>query len=188
MLRNASKSNSRERYQLDTTITNGVGELKADTMDKKEKYSDEELFEKILVGMSWLESHLREIIQTMVADFDISFEQFLILYYLDHSSDHRITVKELAADRHVSSSAISRKLTYLINNDFIILKIDPYDRRYRYLTLTSKGETAAHLIETVNEGRLQKFLDEFGRIRMSELSDELKMVNKVLVDTKEIKG
>jgi len=56
------------------------------------------------------------------------------------------------------------------------------------LTLTSKGETAAHLIEKVNEGRLQKFLDEFGRIRMSELSDELKMVNKVLVDTKEIKG
>ena len=81
------------------------------TNTKKAKYDDDELFEKVLVGMSWLESHLREIIQTMVKDADISFEQFLILYYLDHSTDHRITVKELAADRHVSSSAISRKLT-----------------------------------------------------------------------------
>lgn len=100
-------------------------------MKKKAKYSDEELFEKLLTGMSWLESHLREIIQTMVEDADISFEQFLILYYLDKRSNHKITVKELAADRHVSSSAISRKLTYLINNDLIVLKIDPYDRRYR---------------------------------------------------------
>ena len=166
----------------------GLEELKADTMEKKAKYSDEELFDELLVGMSWLESHLREIIQTMVEDSDISFEQFLILYYLDHSSDHRITVKELAADRHVSSSAISRKLTYLINNDLIVLKIDSYDRRYRYLTLTPKGESVAHSIEKVNEGRLDKFLEEFGRIRMSELTDELRMVNKVLVDTKEIKG
>ncbi|WP_370923687.1 MarR family transcriptional regulator [Lactiplantibacillus plantarum] len=99
------------------------------TNTKKAKYDDAELFEKVLVGMSWLESHLREIIQTMVTDADVSFEQFLILYYLDHSTDHRITVKELAADRHVSSSAISRKLTYLINNDLIVLNIDPYDRR-----------------------------------------------------------
>ncbi|WP_338208844.1 MarR family winged helix-turn-helix transcriptional regulator [Lactiplantibacillus paraxiangfangensis] len=166
----------------------GLEELKTDTMEKKAKYDDAELFEKVLVGMSWLESHLREIIQTMVEDADISFEQFLILYYLDHSSEHRITVKELAADRHVSSSAISRKLTYLINNDLIVLNIDPYDRRYRYLTLTPKGESVAKLIEKVNEERLGKFLDEFGRIRTSELTDELRMVSKVLVDTKEIKG
>ncbi|WP_280948586.1 MarR family winged helix-turn-helix transcriptional regulator [Lactiplantibacillus plantarum] len=158
------------------------------TNTKKAKYDDAELFEKVLVGMSWLESHLREIIQTMVTDADVSFEQFLILYYLDHSTDHRITVKELAADRHVSSSAISRKLTYLINNDLIVLNIDPYDRRYRYLTLTTKGEKLARVIEKVNEERLGKFLDEFGRIRTSELTDELRMVSKVLVDTKEIKG
>ncbi|MCT3284658.1 MarR family transcriptional regulator [Lactiplantibacillus pentosus] len=158
------------------------------TNTKKAKYDDDELFEKVLVGMSWLESHLREIIQTMVKDADISFEQFLILYYLDHSTDHRITVKELAADRHVSSSAISRKLTYLINNDLIVLNIDPYDRRYRYLTLTEKGEKMARTIEKVNEERLGNFLDEFGRIRTSELTDELRMVSKVLVDTKEIKG
>ena len=158
------------------------------TNTKKAKYDDAELFEKVLVGMSWLESHLREIIQTMVTDADVSFEQFLILYYLDHSTDHRITVKELAADRHVSSSAISRKLTYLINNDLIVLNIDPYDRRYRYLTLTAKGGKLARVIEKVNEERLGKFLDEFGRIRTSELTDELRMVSKVLVDTKEIKG
>lgn len=158
------------------------------TNTKKAKYDDDELFEKVLVGMSWLESHLREIIQTMVKDADISFEQFLILYYLDHSTDHRITVKELAADRHVSSSAISRKLTYLINNDLIVLNIDPYDRRYRYLTLTEKAEKMARAIEKVNEERLGNFLDEFGRIRTSELTDELRMVSKVLVDTKEIKG
>ncbi|MEK0404232.1 MarR family winged helix-turn-helix transcriptional regulator [Lactiplantibacillus plantarum] len=158
------------------------------TNTKKAKYDDAELFEKVLVGMSWLESHLREIIQTMVTDADVLFEQFLILYYLDHSTDHRITVKELAADRHVSSSAISRKLTYLINNDLIVLNIDPYDRRYRYLTLTAKGEKLARVIEKVNEERLGKFLDEFGRIRTSELTDELRMVSKVLVDTKEIKG
>ncbi|MGA3434659.1 MarR family winged helix-turn-helix transcriptional regulator [Lactiplantibacillus plantarum] len=158
------------------------------TNTKKAKYDDAELFEKVLVGMSWLESHLREIIQTMVTDADVSFEQFLILYYLDHSTDHRITVKELAADRHVSSSAISRKLTYLINNDLIVLNIDPYDRWYRYLTLTAKGEKLARVIEKVNEERLGKFLDEFGRIRTSELTDELRMVSKVLVDTKEIKG
>lgn len=158
------------------------------TNTKKAKYDDDELFEKVLVEMSWLESHLREIIQTMVKDADISFEQFLILYYLDHSTDHRITVKELAADRHVSSSAISRKLTYLINNDLIVLNIDPYDRRYRYLTLTEKGEKMARAIEKVNEERLGNFLDEFGRIRTSELTDELRMVSKVLVDTKEIKG
>lgn len=139
--------------------------MKSDAMKKEPKYTDAEIFEKVLTGMSWLESHLREIIQTMVSDTDISFEQFLILYYLDHSSNHRITVKELAADRHVSSSAISRKLTYLINNDLIVLKIDSYDRRYRYLTLTSKGEEIAHMIEKVNEERLGKFLDEFGRIR-----------------------
>lgn len=161
--------------------------LKADAMKKKAKYSDAELFEKVLTGMSWLESHLREIIQTMVSDADISYEQFLILYYLDHSSDHKITVKELAADRHVSSSAISRKLTYLINNDLIKLQIDSYDRRYRYLTLTPKGEEVAHLIEKVNEARLKEFLDEFGRIRTSELTDELRMVTKVLIETKKIK-
>jgi len=162
--------------------------MKTNTMGKKAKYDDAELFEKVLVGMSWLESHLREIIQTMVTDTDISFEQFLILYYLDHRTDHRITVKELAADRHVSSSAISRKLTYLINNDLIVLSIDPYDRRYRYLTLTPKGEKLARVVEKTNEERLGKFLDEFGRIRTSELTDELRMVSKVLVDTKEIKG
>ena len=49
------------------------------TNTKKAKYDDAELFEKVLVGMSWLESHLREIIQTMVTDADVSFEQFLIL-------------------------------------------------------------------------------------------------------------
>ncbi len=157
-------------------------------MKKKAKYNDEELFEKLLTGMSWLESHLREIIQTMVEDADISFEQFLILYYLDKRSNHKITVKELAADRHVSSSAISRKLTYLINNDLIVLKIDPYDRRYRYLTLTSKGEAIAHEIEKVNQERMAKFLDEFGRIRTSELTDEVRQVSKVLIDNKEIKG
>ena len=69
-----------------------------------------------------------------------------------------------------------------------MLNIDPYDRRYRYLMLTAKGEKLARVIEKVNEERLGKFLDEFGRIRTSELTDELRMVSKVLVDTKEIKG
>ncbi|WBB04809.1 hypothetical protein [Lactiplantibacillus plantarum] len=70
----------------------------------------------------------------------------------------------------------------------VVSGISLHPRRYRYLTLTAKGEKLARVIEKVNEERLGKFLDEFGRIRTSELTDELRMVSKVLVDTKEIKG
>lgn len=149
-------------------------------MEKQAKYDDEQLFEMVLMGLSWWEGHFSELIQTVVANVNISFEQFIILYRLDRVQGDRITVKELAADRHVSSSAISRKLNHLIKNGLIELVVDPCDRRYRYLTLTPDGRSVVALIASVNAERLGHFLNGFGRIRTSELIDELRRVERVL--------
>lgn len=125
--------------------------------------------------------YVEDLVSKPTQEYGLSFEQFLILEEIN--SNKSISLKDIAAKRHVTRGAISRQASVLIKNGYISQEIDPSDRRRMILHLTDSGnEVYDDLIPKVEE-RFNTWLNDFGTDKATEmltLMNEFK--EKVMTD------
>lgn len=143
-------------------------------MDDNEKLLDKAI-DLYLTGLKGLGSFISE----PSAEYSLSFEQYLILKKIIRKP--KIKLMDIAEERGVTRSAISRQLRPLLNNNYIKQEADPVDRRRLFLISTPEGKQVEHRISSLVMRRFSKWVDVYGKDRGAELLDLLEDFNKQII-------
>ncbi|KRM54890.1 MarR family winged helix-turn-helix transcriptional regulator [Secundilactobacillus malefermentans] len=111
--------------------------------------------------------YLDEFISQPASDYHLSFEQYLILHDIARRPD--LTLVDIAANRHVTRSAISRQIKVLLNQEYIVQVPDESDRRRLYLHLTESGTNVEQIVSEKNKQRFQGWIDYYGEDRAKDI-------------------
>ncbi|PWF99630.1 MarR family winged helix-turn-helix transcriptional regulator [Levilactobacillus bambusae] len=121
--------------------------------------------------------YLDEFVSEPAREFQLSFEQYLILHTV--AKQKHVTLMDIASERRVTRSAISRQIKVLLKRDYIYQLPDETDRRRLYLKLTASGRKAeeeitkrvhdlfASWIETFGEDKAEwvlQFIQDFSQV------------------------
>lgn len=87
-----------------------------------------------LTGLKGIESFISE----PASEYNLSFEQFLILRKIINHPN--IKLMDIAEQRQVTRSAVSRQLKVLFQQKYVEQKADPADRRRMFLVATKKAK------------------------------------------------
>ncbi|GKQ42439.1 MarR family transcriptional regulator [Companilactobacillus sp. RD055328] len=129
--------------------------------------------------------YIEDLVSKPTQEYGLSFEQFLILQEIN--TDSSISLKDIAAKRHVTRGAISRQAGVLIKNNYIKQEIDPEDRRRMILHLTETGRKVVDDLLPKIKTRFESWIDAFGEDKAREmlnLMNEFKQ--KVMIDAGEL--
>lgn len=113
------------------------------------------------------------------AEYSLSFEQYLILRTV--VKNPRVKLMDIAEERGVTRSAISRQLRPLLQKNYILQETDPDDRRRRFLISTAKGEKVAQEISDLVLKRFSEWVKVYGEERGKLLLNLLEDFNKQIV-------
>ncbi len=115
-----------------------------------------------LTGLKGLESFISE----PASEYNLSFERFLILRTIINHPN--IKLMDIAEQRQVTRSAVSRQLRVLFQQKYVEQKADPADRRRMFLVATSKGKDVETKIWQKINQRFAKWVQIYGERRASQ--------------------
>lgn len=122
-----------------------------------------EYIDVYMTSLKYLDSFISE----PATEFKLSFEQYLILHTIKENIN--VTLVEIAAERQVTRSAISRQIKVLLGLDYIYQERDTTDRRRLYLRLTPRGDEIEREISKKAQQRFQGWVDHFGQDKAEEI-------------------
>lgn len=128
-----------------------------------------------VMGLKGLEKFISE----PSAKYSLSFEQYLILRSI--TKQPGIKLMDIASQRKVTRSAVSRQLKVLLVNGYVIQKRDPADHRRQSLVVTSEGKKVEERVTTDVRRRFQKWVKVYGSERGKMLLDLLAEFNKQIL-------
>ena len=128
-----------------------------------------------VTGLKGLETFISE----PSAEYSLSFEQYLILRSI--TKQPGIKLMDIASQRKVTRSAVSRQLKVLLVNNYVTQKRDPADRRRQSLVVTPAGKEVEKQITTNVRRRFQKWVKVYGSERGKMLLDLLAEFNKLIL-------
>ncbi|MFC6274027.1 MarR family winged helix-turn-helix transcriptional regulator [Levilactobacillus tangyuanensis] len=93
--------------------------------------------------------------------YNLTFEAFMVMDNVAHSKNGQ-TLVELAKLEGVSKSAIARQVNVLLKENYVMQKVDPKDRRVKYITLTAAGSRVQRNLSQATDERFHRWLTFFG--------------------------
>lgn len=90
----------------------------------------------------------------------LSFEQFLILRRI--ATTEQVTLNDIAVQRQVTRSAISRQVKALLAVHYVFQVPDPQDRRRLYLHLTERGQQVEVLVNQAITKHFDQWVHQLG--------------------------
>lgn len=91
---------------------------------------------------------------------------------------------DIASERSVTRSAVSRQLKVLLSNQYVSQKRDPTDRRRQALVATPEGKRVESLITKRVKQRFSHWVKIYGSERGAMLLDLLSEFNEQIVQAK----
>jgi DNA-binding MarR family transcriptional regulator len=125
--------------------------------------------------------YLDEVVSEPAEEFDLSFEQYLIMRSI---AEHEgMTLTDFVEIRHVTRAAVSRQIKMLLKKGFIYQKVDDNDRRRQFLHLTTRGREVESVVRARVERRFDGWVEAFGEEKARIVLDfihqfESKVVSK----------
>lgn len=143
----------------------------------EDEYLLDQAIDVYLSGLKGLETFISE----PSAEFALSFEQYLILRSIKKQPG--IKLMDIARQRKVTRSAVSRQLKVLLENGYVIQRRDPADRRRQALMVTPAGKTVEQRITANVKKRFKKWVAIYGSERGQMLLDLLADFNKQILQS-----
>ncbi|MBB1080311.1 MarR family transcriptional regulator [Limosilactobacillus sp. STM2_1] len=131
-----------------------------------------------LTGLKGLESFISE----PASEYNLSFEQFLILRMI--ISHPNIKLMDIAEQRQVTRSAVSRQLKILFRQAYVEQKADPADRRRMFLIATAKGVAVETKIWQKITQRFSKWVQIYGKDRADQFLTLFEDFNQQIIQGK----
>ncbi len=132
---------------------------------------EELLQEAIGVYLSSLK-YLDNFISEPATKYGLSFEQYLILHTI--ADREHVSLMDIASERNVTRSAISRQIKVLLQHDYIYQKPAESDRRRLYLHLTKNGEQVESKVYELTTGRFDEWVNRYGEDQIKKILDFIK--------------
>lgn len=131
-----------------------------------------------LTGLKGLDTFISE----PASQYELSFEQFLILRTI--TKQPKIKLMDIAAQRQVTRSAVSRQLRILLQHDYVKQEADPADRRRMFLVATAEGQQVeAKIWQKINR-RFSRWVKIYGEDRGREFLNLFDDFNKQIIQGK----
>lgn len=121
--------------------------------------------------------YLDEFISEPAKEFHLSFEQYLILREI--TRHQQTTLMDIASQRQVTRSAISRQIKVLLQQGYLEQQPDENDRRRLYLLATPSGQHAQRVVHQRISRRFQSWVDVYGEQRSQEILDFIRDFSQV---------
>ncbi len=97
----------------------------------------------------------------------------------------KISLNDLSDKLNLDSSTMSRTVNKLVANDLVKRNIDPADRRYITISLTPKGESHFHSIESDRNSHFQKIYESIPVSKQKQVLESLQLLNEALTKNQE---
>ncbi|WP_373842358.1 MarR family winged helix-turn-helix transcriptional regulator [Limosilactobacillus sp.] len=140
--------------------------------------SDDLLNQAISIYLSALKN-LGHFVSQPASRYSLSFEQYLILQEI--VTKPGIKLMDIAHQRRVTRSAVSRQLRVLLNNNYVRQEQVQADRRKVALVPTAMGERVATNVQTRIRQRFAKWVDIYGEARGQKLLQLLDEFNQQVI-------
>lgn len=124
-----------------------------------------EAIEVYLSSLKYLDNFVSE----PAKKYGLSFEQYLILHTI--ATSDQVSLMDIANDRHVTRSAISRQIKVLLNHNYISQEPAKSDRRRLYLRLTPEGKEVEQQVTDVVANRFDNWINYYGEDRAHDIID-----------------
>ncbi|GEO66462.1 MarR family winged helix-turn-helix transcriptional regulator [Levilactobacillus spicheri] len=121
--------------------------------------------------------YLDEFVSEPAKEFHLSFEQYLILREI--ARHDQVTLMDIASQRQVTRSAVSRQIKVLLRQGYLRQQPDENDRRRLYLIATPAGTEAERVIRQRISRRFQGWVDVYGETRAHELLNFIRDFSQV---------
>lgn len=128
--------------------------------------NDQLLKEAIDVYLSSLK-YLDSFVSEPAVKYGLSFEQYLILHTI--ADQDNVSLMDIAAERKVTRSAISRQIKVLLQHDYIYQKPAESDRRRLYLHLTPAGKDVEQKVYELTTKRFDHWISNYGEDKAREI-------------------
>ncbi len=116
--------------------------------------------------------YLNEFISEPTTKYGLSFEQYLILHSISDRKD--ISLMDIAKERNVTRSAISRQIKVLLQHDYIYQRPSQSDRRRLFLHLTPDGQKVEKRVYSAITKRFDHWINTFGEDKVRETIELIK--------------
>lgn len=111
--------------------------------------------------------YLNEMVAVPAAQYDLSFEQYLIMQGI--AQHDGLTLTDIVAKRQVTRAAVSRQIRMLLRKQYIWHEADVTDRRRMLLHLTKRGQEVERELTDRIECRFDSWLISLGEERATEI-------------------
>ena len=111
--------------------------------------------------------YLNEMVAVPAAQYDLSFEQYLIMQGI--AQHDGLTLTDIVAKRQVTRAAVSRQIRMLMRKQYIWHEADVTDRRRMLLHLTKRGQEVERELTDRIECRFDSWLISLGEERATEI-------------------
>ncbi|AVK62033.1 MarR family transcriptional regulator [Lactobacillus sp. CBA3605] len=106
----------------------------------------------------------------------LSFEQFLILRRI--ATVNQVTLNDIARQRQVTRSAISRQIKSLLALHYVFQEPDQQDRRRLYLHLTEQGQRIESLIDRAITQHFDMWVKKLGDTQIAAVLGQVITLNQ----------
>jgi len=96
----------------------------------------------------------------MLEKYGLGRAHHRVIYFVGRNPG--ITVTELLEILRITKQSLSRVLGHLLENDFILQRADPADRRRKQLTLSEKGKNLEHKLTSTQMERFARAYRDAG--------------------------
>jgi len=127
-----------------------------------------ESFDTFLQDYVHISKFLNNRVTTILSPHHLTLDTFLIIHAIGNSKQP-ILLMEIANQRNVSRSAISRQISLLLDYNYICQKTNPNDRRKKGLLLTEEGHQLDDQLSHKMQLTLNQWRNQFGNQRVQTL-------------------
>jgi DNA-binding MarR family transcriptional regulator len=121
-------------------------------------------------------SHIRGV---AVERLGITVEQFHILRHIRSGSG---SISELAAEKHISRSAISQAVELLVSKGLVTRRENAADRRYVQLELTPDGSAMLDAVHQENRAWMSECLSALSPQELDTVQQGLELLKRAFID------
>lgn len=110
----------------------------------------------------------------------LSFERFLILRRIATTED--VTLNDIAIQRQVTRSAISRQVKSLLMQHYVFQVPDPRDRRRLYLHLTERGQQVERVVDQAITQHFDHWVNQLGAPQIDQVLQMMETFSQQVTD------
>ncbi|SDW08100.1 transcriptional regulator, MarR family [Paenibacillus sp. PDC88] len=115
-------------------------------------------------------------------DYHLTSQQEVILIYI--SKHERITTSEISHAFDITKSAVSQVLTKLEQEEMILKRVNPDNRRESFIVLAERGESFIAKLADIDRVMIDKYYSKIDLPKLIQMTETMEEINRIIKKSK----